>query len=907
MSRNRVKIRFHNVDALFDPPISLSLFPSLTVGKIALQLSKSPNKIALIFGGPQRLRLLHSQTLGEAGISDEFPDIYYCVSTNLPGSTSALDQFAARTIDSHELSKKGLRHFICCLRQLSTSFKLVNDEWRHKALAYLSSRFAFDPVIPLIESYWKRESGAVDLSKDHLIVPKFFFCIFRSMLGPTVTDERVFEFSGDCFSYLFSHENLSGARDLLRTTVKDLTLPENLALKEHMKEVTGAERPSCRVILLSPALTRRAASSVIGLSPVPFDELAAARRSPRFVSVSHTSFSSDSAVNRAGYMLEKDDDFVLYLRESKGSGGLSPVLWYPESGEQNCTDTQFKTFDTETTVTATVEDDGELQDMIELSEVIVVAFDLSGSMSLTAEGERVTSDTQISRFAMAREYFEALLDRMEAHRPRQVAVGLITFNSEVKTRQEPTIDLTAVRKALPSALGSSTRLYDAISSAMAAAKAYKPAADIYRRVVVISDGDDISSLLHSGSRLNGFIHNLTKSGVVYDCLSVKRSKPSTHSSINRALVRATRGYFFKPTNHQQALTFLEAETFHTLSIRFENEQDAAQPVIADKTTLLRYLEANGLQGCAGDAYPVRRLPKDLLSAKHCVTVTDILTRGEAESTASTDASSTAAPRSVSQIRRLMFELRNLKTNIEQHPYIEDIRIVKDDITLWRVALRGPESTPYAGGVFVIWVSFPPEYPSLAPVVRFVTPIYHCNISRGGKVCHPILNTEWYQSCSMFELLSHLVGLLMHPCPDDPLDSERATLFFSHRENYDRLAREVTESYAMSRGPADIALRMVRPASGDAFSGAEDVPPSMLCPLTHELFKDPVFTPDGVVFERGAILAHLRGSKVCPVTGHPLTESELMSARTVKSQADSFRDRTERNASLLGLLELEDME
>ena len=41
---------------------------------------------------------------------------------------------------------------------------------------------------------------------------------------------------------------------------------------------------------------------------------------------------------------------------------------------------------------------------------------------------------------------------------------------------------------------------------------------------------------------------------------------------------------------------------------------------------------------------------------------------------------------------------------------------------------GPEDTPYAGGIYTLYIRFGEKYPLTPPEVRFVTPIYHCNIN-----------------------------------------------------------------------------------------------------------------------------------------------------------------------------------
>ena len=51
----------------------------------------------------------------------------------------------------------------------------------------------------------------------------------------------------------------------------------------------------------------------------------------------------------------------------------------------------------------------------------------------------------------------------------------------------------------------------------------------------------------------------------------------------------------------------------------------------------------------------------------------------------------------------------------------------NDIRNWKCSLIVPCNTPYKGGIFVINIRFPQNYPNSPPKVRFITPIYHINV------------------------------------------------------------------------------------------------------------------------------------------------------------------------------------
>jgi ubiquitin-protein ligase len=70
------------------------------------------------------------------------------------------------------------------------------------------------------------------------------------------------------------------------------------------------------------------------------------------------------------------------------------------------------------------------------------------------------------------------------------------------------------------------------------------------------------------------------------------------------------------------------------------------------------------------------------------------------------------------------------------------------------------STPYAAGVWLLFVEFPEAYPREAPKMRFVTPIKHCNINSYGRICHSIFDRNWSSDAKFSTLLSCIYGLLV---------------------------------------------------------------------------------------------------------------------------------------------------
>ncbi|KAL0370863.1 UNVERIFIED_CONTAM: Ubiquitin-conjugating enzyme E2, partial [Sesamum angustifolium] len=101
--------------------------------------------------------------------------------------------------------------------------------------------------------------------------------------------------------------------------------------------------------------------------------------------------------------------------------------------------------------------------------------------------------------------------------------------------------------------------------------------------------------------------------------------------------------------------------------------------------------------------------------------------------------------------------------------------------------NGGSDSPYAGGVFLVSIHFPPDYPFKPPKVAFRTKVFHPNINSNGSICLDILKEQWSPALTISKVLLSICSLLTDPNPDDPLVPEIAHMYKTDRAKYEATA------------------------------------------------------------------------------------------------------------------------
>ena len=91
------------------------------------------------------------------------------------------------------------------------------------------------------------------------------------------------------------------------------------------------------------------------------------------------------------------------------------------------------------------------------------------------------------------------------------------------------------------------------------------------------------------------------------------------------------------------------------------------------------------------------------------------------------------------IKRLMKDLKEIEENSIPTVGVTALP-TEDDLFTWRGNLRGPEDTPYQGGVFHFEINFPTTYPAKPPKIKLMTALTHPNVF-GTDLCLDMLNPK----------------------------------------------------------------------------------------------------------------------------------------------------------------------
>lgn len=409
-----------------------------------------------------------------------------------------------------------------------------------------------------------------------------------------------------------------------------------------------------------------------------------------------------------------------------------------------------------------------------VNQLDMVVMDVSGSMRSKSK-----IDVDKTREDVSKMLFHTLMDRLVSLELSH-AVGLLSFGAKLTLIKEPTREYERFHDELGrlDANEGHTMLWDAVYEAgrllLAYAQTLKLGDPPILRVFALTDGEDNKSERKPWQ----VAQFLQANNILLDAIPV--------AGPNRALgalAKASGGLCFDVTSNEQANGLFEREA--TLHVAY---REPAEPAAR--------IESAIDFGTFQEALPKHVAVLDVKSAVPKQVFSPCWKPAEVEDQISKKAQSGGGGASV---KRILKEYQDFMSN---PPPGWSVSVSAEDCASWKAIVSGSPG-PYQGGHWLVTVDYPRDYPFKPPKVRFVTPIYHCNISRDGAVCLDVLKDNWSPALTISKVFLTLSSLLDNPNPDDPLDSWKGELCKVDRKAYDAEVVKFTAENA-SASYADLA-------------------------------------------------------------------------------------------------------
>jgi len=145
-----------------------------------------------------------------------------------------------------------------------------------------------------------------------------------------------------------------------------------------------------------------------------------------------------------------------------------------------------------------------------------------------------------------------------------------------------------------------------------------------------------------------------------------------------------------------------------------------------------------------------------------------------------------------RLRRIIREIKDCRDDASANITID---LVDNSPFHLKGSFPGPKDTPYEGGIFEVDIVIPESYPFKPMQMKFITKVYHPNVSSSGAISLDILTDQWSTALTVRTTLISVQSLLPSPEPNDPLDAEIAEHYKTNKRSFEETARYWTQVYA----------------------------------------------------------------------------------------------------------------
>ena len=156
------------------------------------------------------------------------------------------------------------------------------------------------------------------------------------------------------------------------------------------------------------------------------------------------------------------------------------------------------------------------------------------------------------------------------------------------------------------------------------------------------------------------------------------------------------------------------------------------------------------------------------------------------------------------VARIQREFKEVVKSEEVANNLIKLDLLDESFSHLRGRINGPPDTPYQGGTFELDIVIPETYPFNPPKVKFLTKIWHPNISSvTGAICLDILKDQWAAAMTLRTVLLSIQALLASPEADDPQDAVVAKQYKEQPQSFVTTARHWTSTYAGGRASGGV--------------------------------------------------------------------------------------------------------
>ncbi|KAI5244656.1 hypothetical protein E4T43_03593 [Aureobasidium subglaciale] len=366
---------------------------------------------------------------------------------------------------------------------------------------------------------------------------------------------------------------------------------------------------------------------------------------------------------------------------------------------------------------------------------------------------------RLSRLEVSKQMFDAMVNRLIAY-SYKTHIGLVTFSSTAKVSQSITHVIENFRRSVQSMHASGdTALWDALKLSQTELLKYAekyPRA--HRRIICLSDGDDTKSTAGPAD----LCWQLRTNEIAVDSVCIGDDNNRDLTAVSNML----KSYCFYPQDLTTALAICEMEP-----VLSQTERPARDfSVVSDQrasmlNTFFNMRARASFTVVTQDVYPKRKEHPRLED-----TFVQLANRVRPNASNSFSLPTLRAS-------RLLVEMREMAAN--PHPKY-DCYVSEADMFFWKVVIEGPPETPYEHCSFLLYLEMPENFPAFPPKGRFVTPLFHPNINRHGRICHSIFDRDWTTDTTLKNVLDTVYGLMLQAEAGDAVHTT-VTLGFHHDE------------------------------------------------------------------------------------------------------------------------------